>query len=140
MAILSQPSFGPRASLTYITSGMLLDVWTVVWYFAFEHGRTISNPTWFWLVGLFLTGITLVVIGVLLGPIGQAARKAELPPTEAVNAEASIQQTAAAHPQPVMAAAPGAVPQVAGAAPVAVPSPMTVPTAPAAAVPNAPMR
>ena len=141
MAILSQPAFGPRASLTYITTGMLLDVWTVVWYFAFEHGKVISNPTWFWLVGLFLTGVTLVVIGVLLGPIGQAARKAEMPPTEAVHAEERIQQTAAAHPAAVMTNPMGAVPSpTMPSAPVAVPTAMMAPTAPAASVPATPMR
>ena len=37
----------------------------------------------FWLAGLFLTGITLIVIGILLGEIGRSARKAEMPPAEA---------------------------------------------------------
>src|SRR4051794_36961727 len=103
MAILSQPAFGPRTALIYITAGTLLDVWTIVWYLAFERGATISNLTWFWLVGLFLTGLTLIMIGSLLGPIGQAARKAELPPEEAVKAEAQIQETAAGTPHPVVA-------------------------------------
>ena len=57
---------------------------------------------WFWLVGLFLTGLTLVIIGLLLGQIGQAARRAEMPPSDVINAEARIQQTAAANPQPAI--------------------------------------
>ena len=33
MPILTQPAFGPRTSLAYITVGTLMDVWTAVWYF-----------------------------------------------------------------------------------------------------------
>lgn len=138
MAILSRPAFGPRTSLAYITAGTLMDVWTTVWYFAFIKGsdQPMSNNTWFWVVGLFLTGITLIVIGALLGPIGQAARRAELPPSEALSAEARIQQTGAAHPNPVAAGAVGAAPMAPAAAgyypqPVA-PGPVPAPAAPAA--------
>ena len=109
MSILTHPAFGPRASLIYITLGVLMDVWTAVWYFAFVRGQggsdgtqPISNMVWFWLVGLFLTGLTLVIIGMLLGQIGQAARRAEMPPSDVINAEARIQQTAAANPQPAI--------------------------------------
>lgn len=114
MSVLSHPAFGPRASLIYITLGVLMDVWTAVWYFAFVRGQSgvegtqpISNMVWFWLVGLFLTGLTLVIIGLLLGQIGQAARRAEMPPSDVINAEARIQQTAAANPQPAIVT-PGA--------------------------------
>ena len=110
MAILSKPAFGPAASLIYITSGTLLDVWTVVWYLAFGRGEPMTSTAWFWLAGLFMTGLVLVVIGVLLGQIGRAARKAELPPTEVVGAEAQIQNTAAAAPHPVMQQPVGAAP------------------------------
>lgn len=104
MPVLSHPAFGPKASLVYITFGCLLDIWVAVWYFAFVRGGETqpTNTTWFWLYGLFLTGLMLLVIGLLLGKIGQAARRAELPPGEALSAEASIQQTAAAN-QPAMA-------------------------------------
>jgi hypothetical protein len=107
-----------------------MDVWTAVWYFAFVRGSDapLSNTTWFWLVGLFLTGFTLVVIGMLLGPIGQAARRAELPPKEVIPAEAAIQQTGAAVPQviaPVPVAPSGYAPTVPGT-PVAA-APTTVP-------------
>lgn len=128
MAILSHPAFGPRTSLAYITIGTLLDVWTVVWYYTFTRSKeVVSNVEWFFLIGLFLTGLVLVVIGTLLGPIGQAARRAELPPTEALAAEASVQQSAAANPHPV-------VPVAAGIAPLAAPAPQPQPiTAPAPA-------
>jgi hypothetical protein len=105
MPLLSHPAFGPRTAIIYITVGTLIDVWTTVWYFAFARDSTgeMTRNTQFWLLGLFLTGLTLILIGFFLGHIGRAARKAELPPKEAQADETAIQQTAAANPQPVMA-------------------------------------
>ena len=103
MPMLSQPSFGPRTALTYVTIGSLIDVWTGVWYFTFrDPAHPLSNSATFWLFGLFLSGLTLVVIGLFLGPIGRSARKVELPPVEMTSAEARIQQTAAGTPHPVV--------------------------------------
>jgi len=110
MPILSEPSFGPRTALAYVTGGALIDVWTLVWYFTREGELTPTGQ--FWVVGLALTGLTFVTLGLLLGPLGRSARQAELPPAEAIQAEANIQSTAAAHPQPVVAAGVG------GAAPI----------------------
>jgi len=120
MPILSRPGFGPRTAIIYITAGSLIDVWTAVWYFAFARAdtTTLSANTKFWLWGFFLTGLTLIVVGVLLGHIGRAARRGELPPAEATQAEAQILATAAAHPNPVVAG--GAMPNnVATAQPIA---------------------
>ncbi|HJZ89504.1 MAG TPA: hypothetical protein VKE40_01440 [Gemmataceae bacterium] len=134
MPILSNPAFGPRTAIAYITVGALLDVWTGVWYFTFARDQqgNLSQQTWFWLWGLFLTGLTLIVIGLLLGSIGRSARKAELPPAEAEAQEAAIQQTAAATPHPIM---PGAVPGTM-TTPIAVP--MTVPVQTPASAPVLP--
>jgi hypothetical protein len=139
MPLLTKPAFGPRTAIIYITLGSLIDVWTGVWYFTFardDHGN-IGRNTWFWLAGLFLTGITLIVIGILLGEIGRSARKAEMAPAEAQNQEATIQETAAANPHPAVAAgmmAPGVmggVPMagspVAGAPGVVMPAPAAPP-------------
>jgi len=105
MPLLSKPAFGPRTAIIYITIGSLIDVWTAVWYFTYarnDHGN-ISRDTWFWLAGLFLTGVTLIVIGILLGEIGRSARKAEMVPSEAQGEEAAIQETAAANPPAAVA-------------------------------------
>lgn len=119
MPLLSRPGFGPKAALVYITLGCLLDVWVAVWYFAFVRGAEGETPqiTWFWLIGLFLTGLSLLVIGVLLGRIGQSARRSEMPPGEAVPAEAAIQRDAGAVTV-AGAAAPSPVAPVAQVAPV----------------------
>lgn len=127
MPLLSRPAFGPAAALGYVTSGSLLCVWTLVWYFTREYELTRSQ--WFWIGGLFLTGITLVTIGLVIGRIGRAARQAEMPPPEAIRAEAAIQQTAAANP-PVVANPPIAV------NPPMVANPSTAANPPAVAAPN----
>lgn len=132
MGMMSHPAFGPKAALAYITVGALMDVWTAVWYFAKvrPHPESVTENTWFWLSGLFITGLVLMGIGFFLGQIGRAARKAELPPSEAARAEANIQQTAAAVPNPVVApgiAAPGMVPGM-----PAVTAPIVPPVQPAA--------
>lgn len=132
MPLLSRPGFGPKAALVYITIGCLMDVWVAVWYFTLVRGAESETPraAWFWLIGLFLTGLSLLVIGVLLGRIGQSARRSELPPGEAVPAEEAIQREAGV----VAAAAPTLAPpgavvqappvQMAPAAPVAPAAPM----------------
>src|SRR5947207_3635954 len=80
MPILSQPAFGPKLSIGFITGGALVDVWALVWRYTLAP--EILNPVQrFWFSGLLLTGLTFVVIGAFLGSIGRAARKAELPPT-----------------------------------------------------------
>ena len=100
MAMMTQPSFGPRTAVMYVTTGALLVVWTGVWYVSNHNGAS-PQMTSFWIPGLFLSGLALLAIGMFLGPLGRAARKAELPPAEATNAEARIQQTAAARTAPV---------------------------------------
>ena len=134
MALLTHPAFGPRTALTYITVGALLDAWTAVWYFWFARDQegNISRNTWFWLSGLFLTGLILLLIGFYLGRIGRAARKAEMPPSEATPAEAQIQQTAAAVQQPIL---PGVVQP--GMTPVTGTMPVVTPAAPAPMAPPA---
>jgi hypothetical protein len=120
--MLSNPAFGPRLAIGYVTTGALVVVWTGVWYFAFAPASSSGGLTahqWFWVTGFFLTGLTLIVLGLLIGPLGQYARKSELPPAEAKRPEAQIQETAAATPNPVVEGQPG------------------VPVAPANAVPAA---
>ncbi len=133
MPMLSKPAFGPRTAIIYITAGALIDVWTAVWYFAIarrEPGGLTPNMQ-FWLWGFFLTGLTLIVVGVLLGHIGRAARRSELPPQDVTLAEAQIQAAAASHPNPVVA---GSVAPQSGSMGEAQ-SPMMAPAQPATAVP-----
>lgn len=139
MPILTQPAFGARTALAYVTGGTLLCVWTLVWYFTRDYA--IARSQWFWVAGLFLTGLTFVFLGLTLGPLGRAARQAELPPAEALRAESAIQQTAAANP-PAVVAPPATTAAAPGVVPGAVAAPLPTPTVPAASAPVqvAPMR
>jgi hypothetical protein len=124
--MLTRPAFGPATALAYVTGGTLLCVWTLVWYFTRDHD--LSRSQWFWVAGFFLTGTTFVFLGLFLGPLGRAARQAELPPQEVTRPEAAIQQTAAANPPAVatnVAGAPGVVAGTNGnpAVPAASPAP-----------------
>jgi len=101
MPILTQPAFGPKLSIGFITGGALIDVWCLVWRTTLAPSPLTQNANfWFW--GFLLTGATFVLVGAFLGSIGRAARKSELPPAEATPAEAHIQTTAAANPSPVV--------------------------------------
>jgi hypothetical protein len=101
MPILTQPAFGPKLSIAFITGGVLIDVWTLAWRYTIAP-EILEATQRFWFSGLLMTGLTFLVIGAFLGSIGRAARKAELPPTpETTRAEANIQGTAAATPHPV---------------------------------------
>ena len=108
MPILTQPSFGPKLAIGFITGGALIDVWTLVWRFTIA-GEELSPTQRFWFMGLLFTGLTFIVIGAFLGHIGQAARKAEMPPPDALQAEEIVQARAAANPNPAVAAA-GVIP------------------------------
>ena len=134
MPILSQPAFGLKLSIGFITGGALIDVWTLVWRYTIAPD-VLSPSQRFWFLGLLLSGLTFIVIGAFLGSIGRAARKAELPPTpETTAAEANIQGTAAATPHPV---APGVAMAPMTAAPLAGTMPAGQPL-PTQAMPPAP--
>ena len=88
MPILTQPAFGPRTALIYVTVGALIDVWTLVWYYT--RDRDLTRTEQFWVVGLILTGLTFVVLGLFLGQLGRAARRAEMPPPGAVPQQPTV--------------------------------------------------
>lgn len=75
-----------RMAILYITAGALIDVWTATYYFlvlrpdAQANPDSVSNSSYFWLVGFFLTGLALLIIGILVGRIGQSAGRAEVAP------------------------------------------------------------
>ena len=106
MAILSTPSGAFPVALIYITVGTLIDCWTLVALYFYPPETAWGN---FWTVGFLATGTALLVIGLLLGRIGRAARTAELPPEE-VTLDVSDAERRAAENPPVVAATPVAPP------------------------------
>jgi len=91
MAILSKPSAAPHISLTFITTGVVMAIPSAVWYAMF-HPQNFGE---FASVSLFLMGLAFLLIGFSVGYIGRSARKAELPPTEAMGAVTRQDQTVA---------------------------------------------
>jgi hypothetical protein len=95
MPVLTKPSSAFSTSLIYITVGTLLDVWTIVSWIFYPPTSELGH---FLLVGFLVTGIAVLAIGLFLGPIGRAARHAELPPAEVTESVAHTDQTTAANP------------------------------------------
>jgi hypothetical protein len=100
MSIMTKPSAAFATALTYITVGTLIGIWTIV---AFRYYPPETDRGHFLLIGSMASGIALLVIGLLVGVIGRAARHAELPPAEVAHAVEQANVQAAAHPPVVVA-------------------------------------
>jgi hypothetical protein len=97
MGPFTKSVFVPSTAIIYITLGALMDIWTAVYYFVYrnEVPPQDARSQLFWVAGFFFTGLVLIVIGFAMGPIGRAARQAELPPAEpAVPVEATVPASA----------------------------------------------
>ena len=71
----TKTSGSARTAVLYITLGAVMDVWTVLWYVWINRHGTQNDGPYFWCYGFFLTGLTLVIIGLALGRIGQAVAR-----------------------------------------------------------------
>jgi hypothetical protein len=131
MPLLSRPSAAARTALIYITLGALIVIWSAIWFVYLRNSDHVRNGTWYFCAGFFLSGLTLLVIGLALGRIGRAARHAELPPPEITSAEANVHQNTAAR-APIVAGVNPATPGLAPNGAPAVPGQVgTMPAAPA---------
>lgn len=96
MPIMSKPSMETGISIGFITGGTLTAVWSGIWYY-YLWNHVPEESGWYYVsTGFILSGIVLVLIGVTVGHIGRAARRAEIPPPEVTGAVASVDQNAAA--------------------------------------------
>lgn len=95
MSIMTTPSAEARISLSFITGGTLLAVWSAIWYVYLRNHPPENSGTYYICAGLFLSGVVLVTIGVAVGHIGRAARRAEIPPPEVTAAIVGVNQEAA---------------------------------------------
>lgn len=98
MSILSKPSSAARTALIYITVGAVLDIWCAVWFAYLNNHAPAGDGAFYWCAGFFVTGLTLIVLGLALGRIGRSARHAELPPPEVTPATVQAEQNAARAP------------------------------------------
>jgi hypothetical protein len=140
---LRQPSHSARWSLIYITAGTLITIWAIVWcFFLVRNGA--SNPwEWYICIGFFLSGVALILIGVMVGRIGQEAKHADTPVGQVTAATVSSPPKPDTPTQaPTTSTAPGQAPVVtthlAGAVPPQTPvvvihtPPQSAPAAPPA--------
>jgi hypothetical protein len=74
-------SRAPATSLAYITIGAVMAVLAGTSYFFFNGNAVVGYIR----TSFFALGIVLIIIGFTVGRIGRAARKAEVPPPEAMN-------------------------------------------------------
>lgn len=127
------PSGSARLSVGYITTGVLIVIWTVVWLVWMQQNDGGHHGEYYICGGLLFSGLALVVIGALVGHIGHAAKHADAaaPMTEAAvsNAPSPAQNVMT----PMNAVAPGAAPMMmtpaapASQATTATPAPGQVP-------------
>ena len=79
----SKPSSVAPAALTYITIGGMLTVWSGVW-FAYERStENASRGINYICAGLLLSGIGMLIIGLVLGRIAHRAHSVEIAQDEA---------------------------------------------------------
>jgi hypothetical protein len=77
MQFLRPTSSPARTALTYITVGCLMLVWTGVWYMYLVNHPPQTSEVHYWVAGLALTGLILVILGLAVGQIGRSAKHAE---------------------------------------------------------------
>jgi hypothetical protein len=96
-------------ALFYVTFGALMMVWTAIWFIYLQRHQPVRDATWLWCLGFFLTGLTFLGIGLTVGHIGRAARKADInapvatvapPPAPPAASEqhAAVEQQVPSHP------------------------------------------
>ena len=93
--LMSKPSGAAPATLVYITLGAIMTVWSGIWYMYLANNPPDHQVINYICYGFLITGIVLLIIGVILGPISRWARHAELPPQEATATAIQTEQTAA---------------------------------------------
>jgi hypothetical protein len=77
-----QPSSAARTSLIYITFGAISVIWTGVWYIYLHNNPPDETSVYYWCGGFLVTGLTLMLIGFMVGQIGRSARHADIAPQE----------------------------------------------------------
>ncbi len=115
MPLVTRRSPAAHTALGYITAGSLILVWSGVWLAWLLYTGSHSSGTYFLCTGTILTGLAVLVIGMLLGQIGKAAKPAEQPAevaTQTTTDAAGHVMTSGPAPAPVQTAVPPASPHV----------------------------
>ena len=103
MRLYNQSSTTARTALVYITVGALTVIWAGVWCVALYNHPSETSTAYYWCAGFIVTGLALVLLGVVIGRIGQPNQLTGLPPEGVPIAVVTAQPTATA-PAPVLTA------------------------------------
>ena len=87
--LMSKPSGFAPTTLFYITVGALMSVWSGIWFYYLRTHSNHDGVANYICLGCLLTGVILLVIGFVVGPMARWARQAELPPSEVTPPEAT---------------------------------------------------
>lgn len=93
----SQWTTAGHAALTYITIGALTVIWAGIWY-VYLFNNPPAQSAYYWCTGFLVTGLIMVLIGLVLGMISRSARHADLPPAEVPLAVVNLQPNAVTAP------------------------------------------
>ncbi len=84
LSLLRSPSRSAGTAIWYVTVGVLMMIWTGVWYYARHQNWAEGSADGsdhalekYVCIGLFMTGLAVLVIGLLVGQIGGAAKQAD---------------------------------------------------------------
>lgn len=107
--LTSKPSSLAFLSLGFVTLGSLLMVWGGTWYCYLDNNPPQGVSAWYFCLGVWWTGVAVLLIGLTTGHIGRAARTSELPPPEVTPAVRQVEQASAArYPAAIPVQAPAA--------------------------------
>jgi hypothetical protein len=127
VAFIRKMSQGAGAAIGYITVGVLMMIWSGVWFYALrDHDVPTGSLQYHVCAGSFLTGLALTGIGLLVGRIAHEGKKADTN-TAAVGAPvAGVPMPAAPMAAPVLQAPVMAAPTMmaAGTVPQATRAPV----------------
>lgn len=65
---------------TYFISGAMLVIWSGLWLIYLWNHQPRGDGAYYFAGGLLLTGLTLILGAALSGPLGRAARQADMSP------------------------------------------------------------
>src|SRR5436190_13697023 len=71
-------SQGAGTAIAFITGGILTMIWTGVWYYWLrQQDAPAGDSRYYFCCGFFLSGLAIMVVGLLIGRIGAEAKSAD---------------------------------------------------------------
>jgi uncharacterized membrane protein len=72
MWLFKQPSTAAKTVLIYITTGALIMIWSAIWYVYLWNNPPENHLVFYWVTGFMVTGLVMVLIGLVLGRLGKS--------------------------------------------------------------------